>query len=92
MSEKASPLQGIRLTPGDDLALKRPHHTQQFRVGPCLMMAPAKYYPSGDLQGQMAIWVVDPAAVGMGRGEAALSVIWNISKAQSSVSSRMCRI
>ena len=32
VEEKAPRCTGIRLTPGEDLALKRPHHTQQFRV------------------------------------------------------------
>ncbi len=69
---------GIRLTPGKDLALKRPHHTQQFRVeamfedGSCKDITHLASYESSDEK--ICRVSRHGLAVGMGRGEAAVIV------------------
>ena len=68
----------IRLTPGEDLALKRPHHTQQFRVeamfddGTCKDITHLASYESSDEK--ICRVSRHGLAVGMGRGEAAVIV------------------
>ena len=69
---------GIRLTPGEDLALKRPHHTQQFRVeamfddGSCKDITHLASYESSDEK--ICRVSRHGLAVGMARGEAAVIV------------------
>ena len=88
---------GIRLTPREDLALKRPHHTQQFRVeamfddGSCKDITHLASYESSDEK--ICRVSRHGLAVGMARGEAAVIVRYlNTSKVLSSVSLRMCLI
>ena len=78
VEEKAPRCTGIRLTPGEDIALNRPHHTQQFRVvamfddGSSKDITHLASYESSDEK--ICRVSRHGLAVGMGRGEAAVIV------------------